>query len=201
MTRRRRKAHQLNENGEEESPGAGVTEEDHNEFRPEHEGTHGMQKEKSTTPVNPSPGSVKNSPMKASRKGNSKQINDARMLEGSYWLTRIVIVRALALLYAVAFSVALLQNDSLLGSRGLTPACQYMRRIAADAGLQNATILDKFLSFPTILWATGCSDQTLRAIPAAGLIISAIVLFNGGSNFFCMLALWVLYHSINTGKS
>eukprot|EP01138_Halocafeteria_seosinensis_P009124 gb/GECG01009325.1/.p1 GENE.gb/GECG01009325.1/~~gb/GECG01009325.1/.p1 ORF type:complete len:713 (+),score=56.18 gb/GECG01009325.1/:1-2139(+) len=120
------------------------------------------------------------------------------LLTSSHWLTRIVLVRAIAFLYAVAFLVALLQNDSLIGSRGLTPACHYLRTLEQSTGLVHADAFTKFYSAPTVLWFTGCSDQTLRAIPAAGLIISSLILFNGSANFFCMLALWVLYHSVNT---
>jgi lipase maturation factor 1 len=40
----------------------------------------------------------------------------------SYYLTRIVFLRALAFVYFVAFSVAFRQNKALIGDRGITPA-------------------------------------------------------------------------------
>ena len=47
-------------------------------------------------------------------------------LHGSYELTRILFLRYLAFIYAVAFAVALNENEGLIGDNGLTPAAPYL---------------------------------------------------------------------------
>ena len=47
--------------------------------------------------------------------------DDAGLEQGAYWLTRIVLLRALCGIYFLAFLVALEQNSALVGQRGLTP--------------------------------------------------------------------------------
>ena len=60
----------------------------------------------------------------------------APLLERSYWLTRIVLLRGLGLVYFVAFLAALRQNGALLGDKGLLPASRFLARVrrAYDPG-------------------------------------------------------------------
>lgn len=68
-------------------------------------------------------------------------------LVGSYWLVRVVFLRCLAILYAVAFLVAFNQNESLLGEDGLTPAILYVKQRPPDR-----SDLEMLLVQPTLFW-------------------------------------------------
>ena len=46
-----------------------------------------------------------------------------------YWLARLVFERGLAVIYAIAFTVAGRQFRGLLGSRGLLPVPDYLRGV------------------------------------------------------------------------
>ena len=45
---------------------------------------------------------------------------------GTYWLTRVLFLRYLGFIYLVAFLISFHQNKELIGSRGLTPANNYL---------------------------------------------------------------------------
>ena len=49
--------------------------------------------------------------------------------ESNYWLTRLVLQRGLAGIYAIAFIVAINQFRPLLGSHGLTPAPWFIQQV------------------------------------------------------------------------
>lgn len=120
----------------------------------------------------------------------------------SFWLTRIVVLRALSLVYFVAFAVAFNQNTALLGDHGLLPASIYLDNLRK----QNPAYPEKgmtwaiFNAHPTWLWLApkGRMDDCLRGTAALGMLMSAAVFFNGGSNVLLQLAQWLLYHSIVT---
>jgi hypothetical protein len=118
-----------------------------------------------------------------------------RDLRGSFWLTRIVFLRALAAIYAVAFAVALNQNRELIGDRGLLPLRAYLTNLsAAKSGFK-----DRFLAIPTLLWLWEPwekVDGVLDGIATVGLVVSALVLITGGANVPVMASLWLLYHSL-----
>ncbi|MEV4443105.1 lipase maturation factor family protein, partial [Streptomyces sp. NPDC049577] len=46
-----------------------------------------------------------------------------------YWLSRLVLQRALAVLYLVAFLTAALQFRALMGERGMLPVPRYVRYV------------------------------------------------------------------------
>ena len=120
----------------------------------------------------------------------------------SFWLTRIVVLRALALVYFVAFGVAFTQNSALLGDKGLLPASLYLDRLREqNPSYPQEGVTWRLLSkHPTWLWlaAKGKMDQSLRLTAAVGMLLSAGVFANGGSNVWIQGVLWLLYHSIVT---
>ena len=63
---------------------------------------------------------------------------------------------------------------------------------------------DLFTSVPSIVWLFNYEeylDDILDYIAYGGLGISAFVIFWGGANWFIMLTLWILYHSlVNIGQ-
>ena len=51
----------------------------------------------------------------------ASKADDENLEPGTYWLSRIVLLRALSGIYFVAFLVAFDQNCALIGQHGLTP--------------------------------------------------------------------------------
>ena len=114
-------------------------------------------------------------------------------LKETYWLTRIVFLRCLAFMYAVAFMVAYNQNESLIGENGLTPATLYL-----DQRPKDASVYDLMMSHPTIFWMIEPTSANLNYCAAAGLFISILVTCSGSANIPIMFLLWSLYFSIVT---
>src|SRR2546429_4102088 len=75
-----------------------------------------------------------------------------------YWLTRLVIERALGVIYCVAFLVAANQFRPLLGERGLLPVPVFLRRV-------------KFMQAPS-LFHVRYSDRLLLGVAWTGVVLS-----------------------------
>uniref|UniRef100_G3T5H3 Lipase maturation factor n=2 Tax=Loxodonta africana TaxID=9785 RepID=G3T5H3_LOXAF len=120
---------------------------------------------------------------------------------GTFWLTRIVLLRALAFVYFVAFLVAFHQNKQLIGDQGLLPSRLYLKSV--QQYFKGRIAWDALSSAPTILWFLDWShmDTNLDLLALAGLGISSFVLIAGCANMALMAALWVLYISlVNVGQ-
>ena len=116
----------------------------------------------------------------------------------TYWLTRIVYIRAMCTIYFVGFLVAFNQNRALIGSHGLTPANLYMSRISEHFKNDRQSM---YSYAPSLLWFVDWQNQIdfyLEAFAMVGMIISAIGVIKGASNMIFMTTLWMLYHSIVT---
>lgn len=106
-----------------------------------------------------------------------------------YTLARLVIERGLALVYLIAFVVALRQFPALCGERGLEPAPAFLARV-------------RFLDAPS-LFHWGYTDRRLRIVSWVGIAVSALLLLGLPQQAplpLTMLAwfiLWVLYQSIS----
>ncbi|XP_061008461.1 lipase maturation factor 1 isoform X2 [Dama dama] len=125
----------------------------------------------------------------------------ARLRVGTFWLTRIVLLRALAFVYFVAFLVAFHQNKQLIGDRGLLPCRLYLQSVQRHFG--GRVSWDALSYAPTILWLLDWSqmDANLDALALLGLGISSFILVSGCANMVLMTALWVLYMSlVNVGQ-
>src|SRR5438132_3372945 len=110
-----------------------------------------------------------------------------------YWLTRLVIERALGVLYCVAFLVALNQFRPLLGEKGLLPVPLFLSRVP-------------FLQAPS-LFHLRYSDRLLLGVAGSGLVLSLAVVAGlpdvapAWLAILIWFALWVLYQSIvNVGQ-
>jgi hypothetical protein len=108
----------------------------------------------------------------------------------SYWLTRFVILRLLGFVYAVAFLVAAEQLVPLIGSRGLTPAWQFLSAVHAQLGSRTAGMLH----VPTLFWF-GISDHGMIIFAWVGFALSLVVLA-GYANAIILTVLWGMYMSI-----
>ncbi|XP_056325996.1 lipase maturation factor 1 [Danio aesculapii] len=121
--------------------------------------------------------------------------------KGSFWLTRIVLLRSIAFIYLVAFTIAYNQNKQLIGEKGLMPCKDYLRSVKRYVG--GKIDLSALSYSPTILWFMDWSDMdaNLDLIALAGMALSGLVLFLGSANMVIMGMLWILYHSIvNVGQ-
>ncbi|XP_007955683.1 lipase maturation factor 1 [Orycteropus afer afer] len=125
----------------------------------------------------------------------------ARLRPGTFWLTRIVLLRALAFIYWVAFLVAFHQNKQLIGDRGLLPSRLYLKSVQRHVG---GRVGWGALSYaPTVLWFLDWTDMdaNLDFLALAGLAISSFILIAGCANMVLMATLWVLYMSlVNVGQ-
>ncbi|TDG98365.1 hypothetical protein EPR50_G00217230 [Perca flavescens] len=120
---------------------------------------------------------------------------------GTYWLTRVVLLRSVAFIYLVAFSVAYNQNKQLIGEHGLMPCKKYLESVKRYVGGKIGMAALAYT--PSILWLLDWSDMdaNLDAIALGGMALSALVLVTGMANMVIMVTLWVLYHSlVNVGQ-
>ena len=111
-----------------------------------------------------------------------------------YWLARFVFERALALIYLIAFLVALNQFRPLLGERGLLPAPAFLR-------------VTRFRESPSIFHAR-YSDRLLVVVCGAGIALSLLALSTlaerapDAVSMLVWFGLWALYMSIvNVGQT
>lgn len=110
-----------------------------------------------------------------------------------YWLTRLVLERALGAIYCVAFLVAANQFRPLLGEHGLLPAPAFLSRVS-------------FLQAPS-LFHFRYSDRLLTAVAWTGLVLGLAVVLGlpelapAWVSILVWFALWALYLSIvNVGQ-
>ncbi|XP_060072968.1 lipase maturation factor 1-like [Ylistrum balloti] len=123
-------------------------------------------------------------------------MRNCKIEHGTYWLTRILLLRFLGFIYFVAFFVALNQNKQLLGKKGLIPATNFLKKVEAASGGIN---LNSFSYVPSVVWLVDYHsnlDSFLDYIAYLGIGLSLFLIINGGANWFIMLSLWILYHSI-----
>lgn len=111
----------------------------------------------------------------------------------SYYYTRGLFLRALAIVYFFAFASLAMQIIGLVGKQGILPAANFLSRIGEHIQTQ------AFWTLPTIFWFNS-SDFFLSAVCIAGIILSALAFF-GVASVFSFAMLWFLYLSlINIGQ-
>ncbi|HEX5566134.1 MAG TPA: lipase maturation factor family protein [Streptomyces sp.] len=110
-----------------------------------------------------------------------------------YWLSRLVLQRALAAVYLVAFVSAARQFRALTGERGLTPAPDFLRQVPFrhSPGLFHLHYSDRF--FAAVAW--------LGAALAAAVLLGAADRMPLAAAMAVWALLWALYLSIvNIGQ-
>ena len=101
--------------------------------------------------------------------------------------TQWLFLRALALIYIVAFSSLALQVKGLLGSHGVVPAVEFLANVAKSGSNL------RYLAVPSIFWL-GADDGTLLGISFGGIALGIILLITGfRSAKFERLVLVLLY--------
>jgi hypothetical protein len=108
----------------------------------------------------------------------------------SYFLSRGLFLRLLALVYLAAFVSLGVQIDGLVGSRGILPVGEYLTAVRAHWG--NAC----YYLAPTLCWLDP-SDSCLHALCIAGVVLSGLLLV-GVAPVPVLLALWACYLSLAT---
>jgi hypothetical protein len=114
--------------------------------------------------------------------------------DGDAALARLLLQRGFALVYLIAFAVALEQFPALLGERGLLPVPRYLKRV-------------HFLEAPSLFhWRY--SDRLLRGVSLAGILLALGALFGlydrlpAPLSTLVWLTIWALYLSIvNVGQT
>ena len=111
-----------------------------------------------------------------------------RIHPASYCLIEWLFVRALALIYLVAFVSFGVQARGLIGSDGISPMARYLTGAYGVLGGRAYRVL------PTVFWLAR-SDAALLTVSIAGAVI-AVVLLIGFFQRACLICLFVLYLSI-----
>jgi lipase maturation factor 1 len=99
-------------------------------------------------------------------------------------------VKALAVIYLIAFLSFGVQADGLVGSQGILPVANYLRGVHGELGAR------AWWFVPSVFWINS-SDWALRVVWIAGAAVS-IVLALGFFRRVCLVVLLVLYLSIST---
>jgi hypothetical protein len=112
----------------------------------------------------------------------------------SSWLSRLVFERGLALIYLVAFIVAINQFKPLLGERGLMPVPRYVRLVSFREAPSIFHVRPTDAAFSGAAWAGAIlAALTLAGLPQRGPLPLAMAVW---------LVLWALYLSfINVGQT
>ena len=120
----------------------------------------------------------------------------------TYYLTRILFLRFLGLLFFTAFNVALFQNVALLGDTGLVPACKVAGFSTKFSFTWNIQSRSFFLSRPSLFYFIGCNDEILTGTALVGVLISLVPLLFGACNIVLLVTLWLCYASfVNLGST
>jgi predicted DCC family thiol-disulfide oxidoreductase YuxK len=101
--------------------------------------------------------------------------------------TSWLFLRALALIYAVAFGSLAFQVTGLMGERGLLPVAPFLAAVARTGSAL------RFLAVPSLLWIAS-DDNTLVGLCFGGVVLSALLLLTGfGRGKFERLILALLF--------
>lgn len=106
-----------------------------------------------------------------------------------YWLTRVVFLRSLALLYLNAFLILLNQGKPLFGTQGLLPFDQFLKQLGGGF----SSTWQAWVGLPTLFWLQP-SNSFFDFLTWTGLALSALGVL-GVCNSLVFAALWLIYLS------
>jgi predicted DCC family thiol-disulfide oxidoreductase YuxK len=112
--------------------------------------------------------------------------NDVR--PPTYFWAREWFLRALGLIFLIAFVSLWVQIDGLVGSNGLLPVSRFLTAVRGQFGTQAFSML------PTLCWVNS-GDAFLHFLCGAG-VVAAMLLICGIARVFCLVALVVFYLSL-----
>jgi len=108
----------------------------------------------------------------------------------TYVLTKWVFLRALALIYLIAFASFWVQVKGLIGPHGILPAEQFLQAVREHHGVE------RFRLVPTLFWLRA-DGAALVVGCLAGVVAAVLVLFNVWPTVNLVLC-WALYLSLAT---
>ncbi len=106
----------------------------------------------------------------------------------TYFFSRWLFLKVLALVYFTAFGSLWLQVDGLIGEKGILPAATFLGELRAQWGPA------AFWFIPTLCWADA-GNGFLHFLCGGGLALS-LLLFFGAAPALCLALLWVFYLSL-----
>ncbi len=112
-----------------------------------------------------------------------------------YFLTRWVFLRALAVIYLVAFLSLGTQIIGLVGHRGILPADQFLAAAKQQCEAQGIG-WERFYLLPTLCWLNP-SDGFLKFQCVCGIFLAGLLLC-GVAPPLCLALLWLVYLSLVT---
>ncbi len=107
----------------------------------------------------------------------------------TYWLTRLLILRLLGLVYFFAFLSLALQVLPLIGAHGLTPIQPFLQDVVWYRGSR----WEGFRAYPSLFWMDA-SDALLQRLAWLGCSLAVPVVL-GYANVILLTVLWALYMS------
>lgn len=122
------------------------------------------------------------------------RLSDSDAAPPSYVLVRWLFLRALGLIYLVAFVSLGLQVKGLIGSNGISPITDFLRAVA------NAyPAPDRYLRLPTLAWINS-TDSFLQFLCFGGATLALLLIFDVAT-MPILLVLWAFYLSlVNAGQ-
>ncbi len=111
----------------------------------------------------------------------------------AYFLVRWIFLRALGVIYLIAFLSLWTQIGGLIGSNGILPAKQFISGAAEQMNLHGAGV-ERFWMLPTLFWFNA-SDIFLQIQCGAGVALAGL-LIAGIAPAPCLFLLWLIYLSL-----
>jgi len=105
----------------------------------------------------------------------------------SFQIARWMFLKALGLIFFIAFASLFVQLKGLIGAKGILPAAELLSWAREQLGEE------RFLEVPTLFWL-GASDWILQGLCAAGMLLSVLLMI-GFAPRWIVLALWISYLS------
>ena len=115
-----------------------------------------------------------------------------RIVPSTYATAEWLFLRALAVIYLIAFVSFGIQATGLIGSHGILPAIRYLQAVSRGLGVSG------YWTVPTIFWLNS-SDAFLKIVCGAGAAVS-IVLLLGFLERAALVCLFALYLSLCTAS-
>ena len=116
----------------------------------------------------------------------------------TYWLTRVALIKGMALIYLAAFLTSAAQSRTLFGSQGLDPVVP--RRPHGETPMQDIPTLALDVLDAAVgrlgLPAGESADVVLEVLSWAGVLLSLAMLFARRLHASLPLVLWGLYLSL-----
>ncbi|HXR04233.1 MAG TPA: lipase maturation factor family protein [Verrucomicrobiae bacterium] len=113
----------------------------------------------------------------------------------THLLTRWVFLRALGVIYLIAFVSLWMQIGGLIGHNGILPTDQFMTAVRQQCDAHGIGI-ERYHLLPTLCWLDA-SDSALNFQCAAGSVLAAL-LIAGIAPVPCLVLLWLFYLSLAT---